>query len=152
MPLINFVTLEVPESPKEVLERDFPDLAPLPIRGGWGYDRETACIIEPPADPDIPFDGVEVEYIFAAHRLYEELIFSSCNGGYKDIGFKLLHQSLQCKDDRSYDVMKFQVFARPLQWADQSHPARGPRNGRRRAPIHTAEREYWFDITGFFGI
>jgi len=75
MPRIEFITLETPESPREVLERDFPDLATLPVRGGWGYNLEAACIIEPPDDPDIPFDGVDVAYAFAAHRIYEELMF-----------------------------------------------------------------------------
>jgi hypothetical protein len=152
MALIDFITLETRESPKEVLERDFPDIAPLPIRGGWGYDQETACIIEPPADPGTPFDGVEVEYIFAEHRLYEELMFfSPIELGYEDISCRLLLQELISEGDRYYDVLKIEVFARPVERAEMLSSARGTARRRRRPPVHTGEREFWFDITSFFG-
>lgn len=148
MPRIEFITLETSETPREVLERDFPELAPLPIRGGWGYDLETACIIEPPDDPDIPFDGVEVEYVFAAHRLYEELMFfPGLNDSYEDVSFQLLHQMLRCEGDRYYDILTFEVSARPVEW---TAPAGNAKKGR-RAPVHTGEREFWFDITSFYG-
>lgn len=152
MPRIEFITLETPESPKEVLERDFPQLAPLPVRGGWGYDLETACIIEPPDDPEIPFDGVDVEYTFAAHRIYEELMFMRPidDDGYEDISFELLRQVLVQEGGRYYDVLTFQVAARPEEWPDPVRPANDA-GKRRRAPLHTGEREFWFDITRFFG-
>ena len=51
----------------------------LPIRGGWGYDQEDACIIDkndPIIDPDspMPFYGVGYEKIFVERRIYMELI------------------------------------------------------------------------------
>lgn len=152
MPRIEFITLETPETPRAVLERHFPNLAPLPIRGGWGYDLETACIIEPPDDPDIPFDGVDVEYAFAAHRIYEELMFMRPvdDDGYEDISLQLLRQVLVQEGGRYYDLLTFQVSARPEEWLDLSLPASDAGKGR-RAPLHTGEREFWFDITSFFG-
>lgn len=75
MPRIEFIKFETPETPWEVPERDFLSPPSLPIRGGWAYDLAAACSIDPPADPEIPFDGVGVEYAFAAHRIYEELMF-----------------------------------------------------------------------------
>ena len=152
MPRIEFITLETPETPRAVLERDFPNLAPLPIRGGWGYDLETACIIEPPDDPDIPFDGVDVEYAFAAHRIYEELMFMRPvdDNGYEDISFQLLNQALRREGDRYYDVLTSQVSARPQEWPDPVHSTSGAEN-HYSASLHTGEREFWFDITGFFG-
>ena len=152
MPRIEFITLDTPEAPREVLERDFPNLPTLPIRGGWGYDLETACIIEPPDDPDIPFDGVDVEYAFAAHRIYEELMFMHPvdDDGYEDISLQLLRQVLVQEGGRYYDVLTFQVSARPEEWPDPVRPANDAGKGR-RAPLHTGEREFWFDITSFFG-
>jgi len=115
-------------------------------------DPETACIIEPPADPGTPFDGVEVEYIFAEHRLYEELMFfSPIELGYEDISCRLLLQELISEGDRYYDVLKIEVFARPVERAEMLSSARGTARRRRRPPVHTGEREFWFDITSFFG-
>lgn len=152
MPKIDFITLETSEPPKEVLERDFPDLPPLPIRGGWGYDMETACIIETPDDPDFPLDGVDVEYAFAEHRLYEELMFMRPfdDEGYEDINFTLTRQMLRQEGDRYFDVLTFQVSARVPKWTDPFSPSTG--SGKRRpARLHTGEREFWFDITSFYG-
>jgi hypothetical protein len=152
MALINFITLETQQSPKEVLEGDFPDIAPLPIRGGWGYNQKTACIIEPPEGPDIPFDGVAVEYIFAEHRLYEELMFfSPLELGYEAISWRLLLQELISEGDRYYDVLKLEVFARPVERAGLLNSARGIATRRRRPPVHSGGCEFWFDITSFFG-
>ena len=64
-------------SPREVSDKyPGPD---LPIRGGWGYTKEDACIIDkndPIIDPDspIPFYGVGYEKIFVERRIYLELI------------------------------------------------------------------------------
>lgn len=148
MPEIRFITLETEETPKEFLERDFPELAPLPIRGGWGYDLATACIIEAPDDPDIPFNGVRVEYVFAEHRVYEELMFlRGPDDRYEDISIQRRHQRLIGEGDRYYDVLSLQVSARPVQW---TAPAGNTSKGR-CAPIHTGTCEFWFDITSFFG-
>ena len=72
-----FIDLKTAETPRAILEADFPRLAPLPIKGGWGYSRETACVIDkhdPSVDQNRPFNGVSYEYLFAEYRLYEELI------------------------------------------------------------------------------
>ena len=71
-------------SPKEILAADFKSLQDgLPIRGGWGYSQEDACIIEkndPLVDPSLPFDGVGVEYVFVEKRIYEEMIIFRPDG------------------------------------------------------------------------
>jgi len=152
MPKIEFITLETSETPKEILERDFPDLPPLPIRGGWGYDMETTCIIENSDDPDFPLDGVDVEYAFAEHRLYEELMFMRPldDDGYQDVNFTRTRQMLLQEGDRYFDVLTFQVSARVPEWTNPFSPSSGSVK-RRRAPRHTGEREFWFDITSFYG-
>jgi hypothetical protein len=71
---IEFFELVTQKSPKEVIEADFPAVAPLHVRGGWGYGKDTACIVEAETPAGRPVDPVRVEYIFAEYRLYEELI------------------------------------------------------------------------------
>ena len=63
-------------NPPRRFSNGIPPIWPrCPFGGGWGYNLATACIIEQPDDPEIPFDGVDVEYAFAAHRIYQELMF-----------------------------------------------------------------------------
>ena len=67
---IDFFDLKTRETPREILEADFPRLGKLPISGGWGYGQPTACIIDkddPCVDPNVPFDGVSIEYLFAVN-------------------------------------------------------------------------------------
>jgi hypothetical protein len=82
------------ESPREILAADFKSLGEIPIRGGWGYTFDDAVIIDkndPVVPKGIPFDGVELEYIFVEKRIYEELIiFRPKNEGYSGIGWNLL--------------------------------------------------------------
>ena len=64
-------------SPREASDKyPGPD---LPIRGGWGYTKEDACIIDkndPIIDPDspIPFYGVGYEKIFVERRIILSLL------------------------------------------------------------------------------
>jgi hypothetical protein len=68
MPRIEFITLETSETPREVLERDFPELAPLPIRGGWGSRlKEIGGYRKDQASPDV---SAEVEATLAEHGVY----------------------------------------------------------------------------------
>ena len=74
---IDFFDLKTRETPREIIEADFPRLGKLPISGGWGYGQPTACFIDkddPCVDPNMPFDGVAIEHVFAERRLYEEQI------------------------------------------------------------------------------
>ena len=63
------------ESPRRIIFEDFK--IDLPISGGWGYDFNTACVIEkndPSVVQGVPFDWMSIEYAFIEKRIYEEMI------------------------------------------------------------------------------
>jgi hypothetical protein len=160
--------IETAESPREVLAADFPSLGFLPIRGGWGYTKADACIIDkddPSVDRDLPFYGVGVEYAFVGKRIYEELIIRRPpTEWFSGIQWQLISQALVVDEDRSYDRLRFAVTAIPEpDWIALKAEWEGP-NGhgspnfdeeahqrKREACTVHMEREYWFDITSFFG-
>ncbi len=168
MPKIDFINLETSESPREILEHDFPRLGKLPFRGGWGYDQATACIIDkndPSVPKNLPFDGVGLEYLFSEYRNYEELIIFRPEGEkYAGIKRELSRQSLKKIGTLVYDVLEFEIQAfREEDFFKLKAKYEGPdgiRNPRFDKEAHhalhnsllcTATREYWFDITSFYG-
>lgn len=165
---IDFFDLETQETPREILESDFPSLGQLPIKGGWGYDPTTACVIDrkdPSVDPTLPFNGVGLEYVFAEYRNYEELIiFRSKGFEYAGIRSQLLEQKTFEADGRQYDVLEFQISAfRKDDFERLKSIYEGPdgvcnpdfdakaHEELHNALLHTGTRVYWFDITSFFG-
>ena len=166
-------TIEIPritssETPRQVIARDFKSLrGELPIRGGWGYTIEDAVIIDkndPAVSKVIPFDGVGLEYIFAEKRIYEELVISRpLNGRFSGIRWELLRQNLQNHDEgRAFDFLVFEITAFPdrdfaalkAEWETQSTNADFDimaHAAKREGKIVRYERDYWFDITSFFG-
>lgn len=161
---IDFFNLETKESPREILETDFPRLGPLPIKGGWGYNQSTACVIDrgdPTVDHDVPFDGVAIERIFAEYRLYEELIIFRPRGQkYSGIQHTISNQRLLEIEGRRYDVLTFQVAAFPeADFNRLKSTYEGPNGFRNpsfdahaheelhKSLMHAGNREYWFDIT-----
>jgi hypothetical protein len=169
MPEIDFFRLVTREMPKEILEADFPRLrGHLPIRGGWGYSMEDACIIDrddPSVNPGIPFNGVGIEYVFAQHRLYEELIiFRKLGSQYAGINHTLQKQFQRGSADRHFDHLVFEVTAfreedfeeLKAEWEGphgyESHGFDQELHNRKRAErLCKGVTEYWFDITSFFG-
>ncbi len=88
-----------PESPRVVLASHFPSLqGGLPVRGGWGYAVEDACIIDmadPLVNPSLPFDLVGMEYSSVQKRAYEELIMCRPEGQkFSGIAWEVLEQRL----------------------------------------------------------
>ena len=54
-------------TPREVMREVFSYLGELSIKGGWGYTKEDAVIIDkndPVVEPGTLFNGVALEYIF----------------------------------------------------------------------------------------
>jgi len=165
---IDFFDLESKETPREILESDFPRLGKLPFNGGWGYNKATACVIDkndPSVDPELPFDGVYLEYLFAEYRVYEELIVFRPKGHqYAGIHRQLMGQKTLGIEGRLYDVLNFQISAFREEDFDRLKAIYEGPDGARNSSfdtkahealhnslLHTGMREYWFDITSFFG-
>lgn len=160
--------IETTESPRFILETDFASLrGNLPIRGGWGYSKEDACVIDkddPTVDPSIPFDGVGLEYIFVQYRTYEEMIVTrNDDERFSGIGFNLIKQSLLQDEGRTYDKIDFEITAfTDADWEELREEYQGP-NGhgspnfdlemhekKRSEKMIKIESECWFDITSFY--
>jgi len=166
---INLSKIKSPETPRKILAADFKSLnGELPIRGGWGYTKADACIIDkndPSVDPDFPFDGVGLEYIFVEKRIYEEMIiFQPEDSKFSGIRWDLQKQQLIHEEDRVFDQLIFEITAfRENDWKELKEEWEGPQGHRNKhfnAEIHETKRqdkmvrlirEFWFDITSFYG-
>jgi hypothetical protein len=57
------------ESSRQIIFEDFK--LDLPITGGWGYDFESACVIDKndsTVNQAMPFNGVAIEHVFVEKR------------------------------------------------------------------------------------
>lgn len=164
---IDFFELKTRETPREIIEADFPSVGKLPLSGGWGYNMATACVIDmydACVDPKVPFNGVAIEYLFAEKRLFEELIVFRPKGQqYCNIDKRRILQRLDSVDDRTYDVLVFEVTAflkKDFDFLKEIYE--GPNgvinqdfdhkshDALHQSLMRSGTREYWFDITSFF--
>ena len=156
------------ETPREIIAADFKSLREeLPISGGWGYTKEDAVVIDrndPVVSKGMPFDGVEIEYIFVEKRIYEELIiFRPKDDKYSGIEWNLLKQKCTSDNGKKYDVLSFEVKAIPdLDWEElksEWEENNGFQSSQSELNAHIEKRsskmiryvtDYWFDITSFY--
>ena len=157
------------DSPREILAADFKSLrGGLPIRGGWGYSQKDACIIDkndPLVDPSLPFDGVGVEYVFVEKRIYEEMIIFRPDGEkFSGIKWNLQGQRTFHEGGRAFDRLVFEITAFPdNEWEVLKAEFEGPQGyghpdfnaevheRKRQEKMVRFTREFWFDITSFYG-
>ena len=118
--------------PQVFLSRKYKSQPALPIRGGWGYSETDAVVIDkshPAAANFRPFNGVEVEHLFARLRMYEELIGCRPEGKqHAGTQIKLKKQGLRSGENgKKYDVMEFDITALPLEvWEALKAEWQGP--------------------------
>lgn len=153
------------ESPREIIFEDFK--IDLPITGGWGYDFETACVIDKndsTVSKAIPFNGVSVEYVFVEKRIYEEMIiFREAGDKYSGIRWDLGKQELLFKDDKAFDKLIFNVIGfsdevwdeltgrfEQLKTSGKLHLL-PELDAYRESKACRFTREFYFDITSFYG-
>ncbi|MBK6630056.1 MAG: hypothetical protein IPG33_02895 [Betaproteobacteria bacterium] len=157
------------ESPREILAADFKSLqGGLPISGGWGYSRDDACIInknDPLVNPKKPFNGVAIEYVFVEKRIYEEMItFRSDGEKFSGISWKLQEQSTLHEEGKVFDRLVYEITAfSDSDWEELKAEFEGPQGyshcdfdikaheEKRQQKMLRLTREFWFDITSFFG-
>lgn len=153
------------ESPRQIIFEDFK--IDLPITGGWGYDFETACVIDKndaTVSKVIPFNGVSVEYVFAEKRIYEEMIiFRQSHEKYSGIRWELEKQELLFKEDKPYDKLVFNVVGFTDEvWNELTTRFEEIKNSGkldllpeldayRESKAYKFNREYYFDISSFYG-
>jgi hypothetical protein len=153
------------ESPRQIILEDFK--MDLPIRGGWGYDFDTACIIDKndsTVNPNMPFDGVSIEYILVEKRIYEEMIiFRQSDEKYSGIRWDLEKQELLSRDKNRYDKLIFNVlgFSDAIWDELTSRFEEIQKSGEfekmaeldayRESKAYRFKKEFYFDITSFYG-
>lgn len=153
------------ETPRQIIFEDFK--IDLPITGGWGYDFETACVInknDSTVNLNMPFDGVGIEYIFVEKRIYEEMIiFRQPHERYSGIRWVLEKQELIPRDGKNYEKLIFNVlgFSDAI-WDELTSRFEAiQKSGElekmveldayRESKAYRFKREFYFDITSFYG-
>ena len=171
--------IETEISPREVLLKAFNEAIgqelnifnnktgyEMPIKGGWGYSKEDATIIDkfdPVVDQNVPFDGINLEYIFARYRAYLEMItFRDEDKRFSGIDLKLDTQRLIQDDNGTYDKLIFNITALPdkdfeelkNEWENNFDSDTFDEDAhwkkREERTVHF-QREYWFEISSFYG-
>ena len=153
------------ESPRQIIFEDFK--IDLPIKGYWGYDIESACIIDrndSTVSQEMPFNGVAVEYVFVEKRIYEEMvIFRGDDEKYSGIRWDLDKQELLFVNDKPYDKLVFNVVGfTDAVWDELTSRFEAiQKSGKleliseldayRESKALRLVREFYFDITSFYG-
>jgi hypothetical protein len=140
----------------------------LPIRGGWGYSKSDACIIDrfdPTVDPNALFDGVGIEQVFVERRIYAEMIVCRPEGEkFAGIEWSQLTQEQLDEGSRQFHKLTVEIRSFPeKEWEDLKAEYDGPTGSASPGFNHEAHekkrqkktvfvtREFWFDISSFVG-
>lgn len=112
------------ETLRDVLFDTFPDLVgELPIKGSWGYGRESAIVIDKKdsiVDQSLPFAGTEIEYSVVKYRAFLELIVArESDEEYCDVQSRVIKQELVRFDDKKFDVLSCEITALSPQHCDE---------------------------------
>lgn len=149
----------------EALRADFLPLQslPLPISGGWGYEKADAIIIDPAIDdphynPGDSFDFDGLKNLLITHRIYEECCvrqFEPLEGLTWEIDE---HEEFE-ENGRHFEHLTFIVSGYPVwvwnalkeDWISASRHLNNTRAGEhsfiRQWFVKTYKTEYWFDIS-----
>jgi hypothetical protein len=179
-PFFKLSDLKIKYTPREIIFKRFANLAAeelgvpynskygyiMPIKGGWGYTKEDAVIIDkndPVVDPNIPFVGIRLEYIFAKYRTCLELItYRKENERFSKIELNLIKQSLIKDESGIYDKLTFEItalhdkdfFELKSEWENNfyldSFDKAAHFEKRKAKQIHL-KRDFWFEISSFYG-
>ena len=158
------IQLITKESPRQIIFEDFK--IDLPIKGGWGYAFDSACIIDKNDSTVIkgmPFDGVSIEYVFVEKRIYEEMIiFREAHEKYAGIRWSLDKQELLFNNDKPHDKLIFNVIGFTDEVWDEltSRFEEIQKSGKlelidelnayRESKAYRFTKEFYFDISSFY--
>ena len=163
--MIEPLQLITKESPRQIILEDFK--IDLPISGYWGYNLESACVIDkndPAVSKGMPFDGIGIEYIFVEKRIYEEMIiFRDDHEKYAGIRWDRQAQKLLVEGDKTYDKLTFNIIGFSDQvWNELTSRFEAiQKTGKvklmaeldayRESKAYPLTREFYFDIRSFYG-
>ena len=159
------IQLITKESPRQIIFEDFK--IDLPISGGWGYSIESACVIDKNdsiVSKVLPFNGIGIEYIFVEKRIYEEMIiFRGANEKFAGIRWDRKTQEVFAEGGKTFEKLVFNVIG----FSDQDWDKLTSRfeeiqkngkvelmselNAHRESMAHRFIREFYFDISSFYG-
>jgi len=156
------------KSNKELMCEIFPTLGKLPIKGGWGRSKEDAVIIDK-NDSDVnkmqPFNGVSIEHTIMQYFNYLHLItFRPPDDRYSGIEYKVIEQNLieDYKTEKMYDKILIEITCfsdkdwdeLKSEWENNYYNPdfnQEEHQKKRNSKIQYLEKEYWFEISSFFG-
>ena len=163
--MIEPLQLITKESPRQIILEDFK--IDLPISGYWGYNLESACVIDkndPTVSQGMPFDGIGIEHIFVEKRIYEEMIiFRDDHEKYAGIRWDRQAQQLLIEGNKTYDKLTFNIIGFSDQVWDEliRRFEEIQKSGKvelmteldayRESKAYRLTREFYFDITSFYG-
>ncbi len=157
--------LNTRETPRQIIFEDFK--IDLPIKGGWGCSIDDACIIDKndiAINKSLPFDGLSIQNVFVEKRIYEEMIiFRPPDEQYAGIRWNLEKQEIISKDGNSYDHLVFiaEGFTGAI-WKEltdrfeviqkaERYDQMPELDAYRESKIFRFTREFYFDVTSFYG-
>jgi len=160
-------TRPTPRSTKAIIAEMFPSIGKeLSISGGWGQDKESACIIEKDDSFSIAhaeWDDTSIQKIFVEKRTHIELIVMAppekkCSGiEWRIVGQEILHENSRVFEhltfsvtallDRDWEELKAE-WEGPNGYGSDAFDLEGHLSKRADRTIHL-QREFWFDITAW---
>ena len=138
----------------------------LPIKGGWGFTKEDAIIIDkndPLVSKGEVFDGVELEYSIVAKQIDLEFTYLQTEkDSYRDINWKVFQQETLKSEDSYFDKLTIKITALPykawksrkVEWKENGYKPNFDKEWFRKKSLELTQycyRDFWFDITSFYG-
>jgi len=137
-----------------------------PINGGWGYSKKKAIIIDKNDSIILDkenFDGVALEYDLIQERINLEFIyFQKTEESYRNIFWKVEKQEVHSENELLFDKLQVSIRALPYkawksrrkEWKENGHKSDFDKDWFHQKTLELSEhceREFWFDITSFYG-
>ena len=138
----------------------------MPIKGGWGYTKDDAIIIDkndPVVPKELPFDGIGLEYDILERRIdLEFTLLQDEKDIYKGVHWELDKQEMIQDQDRTFDKITVKITALPfeawwsrrLEWKENGHKPDFDKEWFQAKTLELTQfcyRDFWFDITSFYG-
>ena len=138
----------------------------MPINGGWGFTKEDTIIIDKNdsvVSQEEVFDGVGLEYSIVTKRIDLEFTYlQKDSASYRDVKWKLIQQEALTDKGRIFDKLTIKITALPfeawksrkIEWKENGYKPDFDKEWFKAKTLELTQycyREFWFDITSFYG-